>query len=179
MKKATLLTLVWIILTCLGLIIPVASIGHSESWLVGTGLSYFNVAIGTERLTNILSQDVSLALSGPDVFAEYQCQFHQEQIWRQKLKIAMKPGRFGLFYDLSILGAGKYSGVGVLVSDKATLAQGTSFIDLAAVYREKGYGFNLKYRKFSDTVFGSIGFSYDKYRDLTVFGPSVDFGLRW
>lgn len=142
---------------------------------VGLGFSYLNLSTNGERLSPIVTQDVSLQLAHEDAFIEYGGQFHQDEVWRQTLNAGLRWKNFYPFYNLSCFQGAKYSGGGIMLVQN----RGQGNVSLTGIYREQGYGFSAKCTADKGPVTGSIGYAYDKYGEWIVQGPSVQIGVRW
>jgi len=139
------------------------------------GLSYLNQTLAGEKLPNLVTQDVSLALNAPDAFAEYRVQLHQDEIFRQQIKAGMQWKNIRPFYSLDLIGGTRFNGGGITFSQADT----GKTVTLSALYREGGCGFEVKIQKLTGPICGSIGYSYDKYREMVIMGPSVELGVVW
>ena len=153
---------------------------NSQNASLSLGASYINQTANGEKQPPLVTNDVSFLLSAPDAYAEYRVQFHQDEVWRQTPKgtglerqvwKSLSP-----FYSLDIISGSRVSGGGILLSQ---IISGGKRVSLSALYREGGYGFEGKIQRVTDSICGSIGYSYDKYRDIAIWGPSVEIGARW
>lgn len=163
------------------LLVSWPNISASQSFGIGIGQSYLKQTLNNERLPPLVTQDVSAQLSAPGAFAEYRVQFHQDELWRQQLKMGVNVHPTSTktvrpFYSLDLFGKTRYSGAGILFSRQR---DGGKQFDLSALYRESGYGFSGKLTMQNPYLGGGVGLDYDKYGNSVIWGPSVELGVRW
>jgi len=139
------------------------------------GVSHINQTLSGEKLPNLVTQDVSLALSAPDAFAEYRVQLHGDEIFRQQIKAGIQWKNLRPFYSFDLIGGTRFNGGGITFSQAGT----GKIMTLSALYREGGYGFSGKLGITNPFVTAAIGYSWDKYGDLVIMGPSAEIGVRW
>ena len=163
-----------------------AGSANSQNASLSLGASYINQTANGEKQPPLVTNDVSFLLSAPDAYAEYRVQFHQDEAFRQQIRLGVTGigtpkgkawrGYHSPFFQLDLFSGSRVSGGGILLSQ---IISGGKRVSLSALYREGGYGFEGKIQRVTDSICGSIGYSYDKYRDIAISGPSVEIGARW